>query len=221
MARTPSTSWTQASLQQQHCRAALRPAAQSSCLPASTASAGECCCILFDPQHICAHNHSRCLGTRSPSHNITRPVLPCPALLALLPLCDHRCTWDAFYSTVSARGLVEGLSSLHAGGIAPKLLIIDDGWQVCACVTTHAGKERQRVEGEGPGGSLCGVLSRVVGCMHVLCPGGCHQVHTARAVVVGYMPWFVQPYRTAARAATALLSPLVASLHHTPLPAAD
>lgn len=40
------------------------------------------------------------------------------------------CTWDAFYSTVSARGLVEGLSSLHAGGIAPKLLIIDDGWQL-------------------------------------------------------------------------------------------
>jgi hypothetical protein len=25
---------------------------------------------------------------------------------------------------------VEGLSSLHAGGIAPRLLIIDDGWQV-------------------------------------------------------------------------------------------
>jgi hypothetical protein len=42
------------------------------------------------------------------------------------------CTWDAFYSTVSARGLAEGLSSLHSGGVFPKLLIIDDGWQVGA-----------------------------------------------------------------------------------------
>ena len=40
------------------------------------------------------------------------------------------CTWDAFYSTVSARGLTEGLSSLQAGGVNPKLLIIDDGWQM-------------------------------------------------------------------------------------------
>lgn len=40
------------------------------------------------------------------------------------------CTWDAFYSTVSARGLAEGLASLAAGGIRPHLLIIDDGWQV-------------------------------------------------------------------------------------------
>ncbi|GFR50303.1 hypothetical protein Agub_g12493, partial [Astrephomene gubernaculifera] len=40
------------------------------------------------------------------------------------------CTWDAFYSTVSARGLAEGLSSLEDGGVCPQLLIIDDGWQM-------------------------------------------------------------------------------------------
>lgn len=40
------------------------------------------------------------------------------------------CTWDAFYSTVSARGLAEGLTALEAGGVSPQLLIIDDGWQV-------------------------------------------------------------------------------------------
>lgn len=40
------------------------------------------------------------------------------------------CTWDAFYSTVSARGLAEGLSSLHSGGVYPRMLIIDDGWQL-------------------------------------------------------------------------------------------
>lgn len=30
------------------------------------------------------------------------------------------CTWDAFYSTVSARGLQEGLASLHSGGVFPR-----------------------------------------------------------------------------------------------------
>ncbi|KAG2451611.1 hypothetical protein HYH02_003392 [Chlamydomonas schloesseri] len=40
------------------------------------------------------------------------------------------CTWDAFYSTVSARGLSEGLAALEAGGVSPQLLIIDDGWQM-------------------------------------------------------------------------------------------
>ncbi|CAL8470414.1 g9956 [Coccomyxa elongata] len=39
------------------------------------------------------------------------------------------CTWDAFYSRVSARGLHEGLRSLIAGGVPPGFLIIDDGWQ--------------------------------------------------------------------------------------------
>ncbi|KAJ9514794.1 hypothetical protein QJQ45_028464, partial [Haematococcus lacustris] len=40
------------------------------------------------------------------------------------------CTWDAFYSTVSAKGIQEGLSSLVSGGITPRTLIIDDGWQM-------------------------------------------------------------------------------------------
>ena len=40
------------------------------------------------------------------------------------------CTWDAFYSTVSAKGIQEGLSSLTKGGIRPRTLIIDDGWQM-------------------------------------------------------------------------------------------
>jgi raffinose synthase len=40
------------------------------------------------------------------------------------------CTWDAFYSTVSAKGIHDGLQSLNQGGIRPRTLIIDDGWQV-------------------------------------------------------------------------------------------
>ena len=39
------------------------------------------------------------------------------------------CSWDAFYSSVSAQGLMEGVQSLKAGGAPPKLVIIDDGWQ--------------------------------------------------------------------------------------------
>ncbi|KAL4420352.1 hypothetical protein ABPG77_006159 [Micractinium sp. CCAP 211/92] len=39
------------------------------------------------------------------------------------------CTWDAFYSMVSAAGIAEGLCMLGAGGTPPRLLIIDDGWQ--------------------------------------------------------------------------------------------
>ncbi|GAX76619.1 hypothetical protein CEUSTIGMA_g4065.t1 [Chlamydomonas eustigma] len=46
------------------------------------------------------------------------------------------CTWDAFYSTVSAQGIQEGLRSLNRGGIRPRTLIIDDGWQ-----TTDVGPE--------------------------------------------------------------------------------
>jgi len=41
------------------------------------------------------------------------------------------CTWDAFYSSVSARGVADGLESLReAGAPPPGFLIIDDGWQV-------------------------------------------------------------------------------------------
>lgn len=39
------------------------------------------------------------------------------------------CTWDAFYTNVTAQGVKEGLESLEKGGIPPKFVIIDDGWQ--------------------------------------------------------------------------------------------
>jgi raffinose synthase len=39
------------------------------------------------------------------------------------------CTWDAFYSEVSAEKVREGLASFRAGGVSPRLLILDDGWQ--------------------------------------------------------------------------------------------
>ncbi|KAL2245173.1 probable galactinol--sucrose galactosyltransferase 1 [Sesamum indicum] len=39
------------------------------------------------------------------------------------------CTWDAFYTNVTAEGVKQGLESLERGGIPPKFVIIDDGWQ--------------------------------------------------------------------------------------------
>ncbi|KAA0057808.1 putative galactinol--sucrose galactosyltransferase 2 isoform X1 [Cucumis melo var. makuwa] len=39
------------------------------------------------------------------------------------------CTWDAFYTDVNPQGIKEGLQSFSAGGVSPKFLIIDDGWQ--------------------------------------------------------------------------------------------
>lgn len=39
------------------------------------------------------------------------------------------CTWDAFYSEVSADKVREGLEAFRAGGVSPRLLILDDGWQ--------------------------------------------------------------------------------------------
>ncbi|XAR56837.1 hypothetical protein NMG60_11037458 [Bertholletia excelsa] len=39
------------------------------------------------------------------------------------------CTWDAFYTDVTTDGVRQGLESLEKGGIPPKFVIIDDGWQ--------------------------------------------------------------------------------------------
>ncbi|GAB4818384.1 hypothetical protein N2152v2_005430 [Parachlorella kessleri] len=47
------------------------------------------------------------------------------------------CTWDAFYTRVSPRGIAQGLSSLNKGGCKPRWLIIDDGWQTSQCDPEH------------------------------------------------------------------------------------
>jgi len=39
------------------------------------------------------------------------------------------CTWDAFYQDVSQEKVREGLESFKSGGVQPRLLILDDGWQ--------------------------------------------------------------------------------------------
>ncbi|KAG5086953.1 hypothetical protein JHK82_054350 [Glycine max] len=39
------------------------------------------------------------------------------------------CTWDAFYLTVNPVGVWHGLKDFAEGGVAPRFVIIDDGWQ--------------------------------------------------------------------------------------------
>lgn len=39
------------------------------------------------------------------------------------------CTWDAFYKEVSPEGVLAGLAAFAHGGVEPRLLILDDGWQ--------------------------------------------------------------------------------------------
>lgn len=39
------------------------------------------------------------------------------------------CTWDAFYLTVNPEGVWNGVQTLVDGGVPPKFLILDDGWQ--------------------------------------------------------------------------------------------
>ncbi|KAG8389577.1 hypothetical protein BUALT_Bualt02G0243600 [Buddleja alternifolia] len=39
------------------------------------------------------------------------------------------CTWDAFYLTVEPAGVYHGVKEFADGGLTPRFLIIDDGWQ--------------------------------------------------------------------------------------------
>ncbi|XP_008381428.3 stachyose synthase [Malus domestica] len=39
------------------------------------------------------------------------------------------CTWDAFYLTVEPVGVWHGVNEFVEGGVSPRFLIIDDGWQ--------------------------------------------------------------------------------------------
>ncbi|GLT42657.1 hypothetical protein SLA2020_166460 [Shorea laevis] len=39
------------------------------------------------------------------------------------------CTWDAFYLTVDPAGVWQGVKEFTDGGVAPRFIIIDDGWQ--------------------------------------------------------------------------------------------
>ncbi|HEY3816228.1 MAG TPA: Sip1-related alpha-galactosidase [Polyangiaceae bacterium] len=46
------------------------------------------------------------------------------------------CTWDAFYQEVSGARVREGLERFTEGGVKPRMMILDDGWQSAALAPT-------------------------------------------------------------------------------------
>ena len=50
------------------------------------------------------------------------------------------CTWDAFYQDVSPEKVREGMESFRRGGVEPKLVILDDGWQEVRDLGERRGK---------------------------------------------------------------------------------
>lgn len=50
------------------------------------------------------------------------------------------CTWDSFYNQVKGEDIPKGLESFRKGGLVPKLLILDDGWQTTSDKEKHAGQ---------------------------------------------------------------------------------
>ncbi|WOL19206.1 putative galactinol--sucrose galactosyltransferase 2 [Canna indica] len=65
------------------------------------------------------------------------------------------CTWDAFYFDVDPKGIEDGLKSLSKGGIPPKFLLIDDGWQDTSNEFQREGEEA--AEGSQYGARLISV----------------------------------------------------------------
>ena len=59
--------------------------------------------------------------------------------------------------------MAQGLEALRAGGVAPKLLIIDDGWQSTALdeALRPGGKEGEVIQSE----NKVGAISRAFACM--------------------------------------------------------
>lgn len=68
------------------------------------------------------------------------------------------CTWDAFYQDVSEAKVREGLQSFRSIGVAPRMLILDDGWQQEATMPTG----ERRLTGLRANAKFDGGLARTV-----------------------------------------------------------
>ncbi|HEY5703987.1 MAG TPA: Sip1-related alpha-galactosidase [Terrimicrobiaceae bacterium] len=68
------------------------------------------------------------------------------------------CTWDAFYKEVSPGKVLAGLEAFARGGVQPRLLILDDGWQTWRKEATG----EERLTGIGPNQRFGGNLSTLV-----------------------------------------------------------
>jgi len=68
------------------------------------------------------------------------------------------CTWDAFYQEVSTDKVELGLSSFAKGGVQPRMMILDDGWQSERTMPTG----ERRLTGFAANGKFPGDLSATV-----------------------------------------------------------
>lgn len=71
-------------------------------------------------------------GARSVSQRLGIGKLRCDKALPAFADTFGWCTWDAFYQDVTGSKVLDGLASFAAGGVAPRFLILDDGWQSVA-----------------------------------------------------------------------------------------
>ncbi|MFA6960919.1 MAG: Sip1-related alpha-galactosidase [Opitutaceae bacterium] len=69
------------------------------------------------------------------------------------------CTWDAFYKTVSPDGVLAGLQAFAAGGVSPRMVILDDGWQS----TRRAQSGEEYLSSFSPNAKFGGDLGELVG----------------------------------------------------------
>lgn len=80
------------------------------------------------------HDAARSVAARMQTVRL-REEKPLPAFV------DHFgwCTWDAFYQQVSHEKVREGLRSFAEGGVPPRFLILDDGWQSVRALSNTGG----------------------------------------------------------------------------------
>jgi raffinose synthase len=72
------------------------------------------------------------------------------------------CTWDAFYRDVSLEAVARGLESFREGGVEPRFMILDDGWQTVDA-PTNEGLLTAFAPNEKFGGSLASTVELAKG----------------------------------------------------------
>ncbi len=68
------------------------------------------------------------------------------------------CTWDAFYQDVSHEKVIQGLMSFKLGGVLPRFVILDDGWQQ----VNKVDEKIKRLSGFSPNEKFDGNLTQTV-----------------------------------------------------------
>jgi len=90
-----------------------------------------------DDPYVLMHDAARSVAGRLQTVRL-REEKPLPAFIDSFGWC----TWDAFYQQVSHDKVREGLQSFADGGVQPRYLILDDGWQSVLALSNTGGPHR-------------------------------------------------------------------------------